>query len=180
MSYNKMFRKVSFEDLKNIVHNKDERIGYVYLIEFGGKIKIGCTKNPYSRICQWRHIAEDYNNIKIRNVYISVPHENYMYSEKRIHNAVSNKRIPNTELFDIGINEAIEMASKNLDFRKKERKDENEIAECLKELLFGKKNGSNIDFSKMSADDIDDGIELIEQYKEIRDGIIAFFSRFYA
>lgn len=170
------FNKVSFDDLKHIVFEKDERDGYVYLIQIGEKVKIGSTKNLYSRIRSLKHIFEDYNGIKTKDIYISVPHANYTNSEKNIHNALSNKRVYNTELFDVCIKEAVEAANQNIDLDERTDKNKDGVLEYLINDLLKSKNSEDVDLSRMTMDEINYGIELLEQYKEVREKVVLFFT----
>lgn len=78
-----------------------DECGIVYAIEFGDNIKIGSTKNLNKRYKQLCSNANYYNDIKIGNCYYTIHHEKYRDTEQLLHKLFSNKRKPNTELFNM-------------------------------------------------------------------------------
>lgn len=131
----KVFVKVSIDELKEIERNRDGETGFVYLLQYGNRIKIGCTKRPYSRIMNWINIANNYSDVGIGEIYISIPHYNYLRSEKAIHKFFDGKRIPKTELFKISMEEAVEYGSRNIEYGIKDKAADKERVELIKELL---------------------------------------------
>lgn len=97
------------EKLKTIKANKF--MGFVYLIEWGKYVKIGCTDNPYRRFCMFRHNARYFSD-KLKRVVISEQHTNYRANEKEMHEFFNEKRKTDTELFDVSLDDAKNALSK--------------------------------------------------------------------
>ena len=89
-------------DLKQIKKTNDW-LGVFYLLEYNDSIKVGCTKNPYQRYKQLVRNSKNYNNANIGRFFMSPWHTNYWENEKLLHNHFKKYRKPNTELFDITI-----------------------------------------------------------------------------
>lgn len=103
-----IFNKQQYGDIKAIEDSvKDTYLGFVYACEYGSYIKIGSTKNPYTRVCTFVREAESYGNSQIGNIVISKPHTNYKENETSLHLAYSKFRKDGTELFNITFEDAI-------------------------------------------------------------------------
>ena len=167
-------------------------MGYVYIMQYGKYIKVGCTKNPCKRIDDIKHIAEDYNDNKIGKIYLSIPHIGYRYSESCIHKSLSKYRINKTELFNIDIKNAVELSNDKLVLDKKVDDKPNKFIDAVIKIIKNDNcNYDNLDFKKyfdfekMSYEDLDYAIKLFEeflpvqqQYLLLKDQIIDFMMRF--
>lgn len=156
-------------EISTIPQHEQKFLGYVYAIEFGNYIKIGCTKCPYRRILQLRRIA-NYNMCKIKQIALSEPHVNYKQNEHLLHLQFDTKRIKGTELFNITLIQAINAMKelhidKNITFVEQKSED-------MRKLLEGwsqhEKNKSDtipqapLDFYKnIELDDIDAKMEIV-------------------
>lgn len=134
----KVFAKVSLDELKEIERNRDGETGFVYLLQYGNGIKIGCTKRPYSRIMNWINMANNYSDVGAGDIYISIPHYKYSKSEKAIHKFFKEKRIPKTELFKISMEEAVEYGSQNIEYGIKDKIAEMQKTRWIEDFIFGK------------------------------------------
>ena len=105
------------EELKKIEKTTPDLFGYVYFLEYGNFIKIGCTKNPYKRISTLKAQGEKYGDKKIGRVAITPMCTNYTKIEKIIHELFKDKRKDQTELFDMDFYEAVTgTMGSNLDY----------------------------------------------------------------
>ena len=114
--------KLIFSDTFNINKQKDiqklkkqERstrsnsfIGYVYILEYGDAIKIGCTRNPYQRLHELSVMAQGYADKTAKTATLSQPHTNYREIEKFLHEYFSDKRRKGTELFDLSFDSCLD------------------------------------------------------------------------
>ena len=103
----KIFEKEELTKLKEVCKQTPEYFGYFYLLEFGNRIKIGCSKNPYQRYMTLKKEAEDYGNTKLGRIAISRPHTNYSQNETLLHKVFFEKRVNGTELFDLDLDDVI-------------------------------------------------------------------------
>lgn len=101
-TYNKDILLYSESNLKKM-GKVNSWLGVFYLLEYDNYIKIGCTKNPYQRYKQLVRNAKNYNNTNIGRFFISPWHTNYCDNEKILHKHFEKYRKPDTELFDITI-----------------------------------------------------------------------------
>ena len=90
---------------KEFAHIKS--CGWVYALEFGDMIKIGCTHSPYKRLINLSHIGGDYSNLQIGRFVLSKPCVNYKSLEKELHKLFSEYRKNGTELFGISLERVI-------------------------------------------------------------------------
>ena len=84
-----------------------DHFGVVYAVEYGDKVKVGCSSNVVLRMQQLRRQAESYGNVKMGRFFCTMPGTNYKSMEKQAHQMMADKRITGTELFDVDIDEAI-------------------------------------------------------------------------
>ena len=97
------------DDINNLKPRVNSRMGYIYAIEWGDKIKIGKTKNPKRRLKELTTIA-DYGEIKIGDVAVSIQHTNYSETENLIHKHFNKFRIGKTEVFNITMDDVLNFA----------------------------------------------------------------------
>jgi phage antirepressor YoqD-like protein len=90
---------------------KDSPLGFVYAVEYGCMIKIGCTKNPRNRLMHLRSVAEKYGGISLGRVCLIGPIYKFYKAECIIHKAFSESRKAGTELFDIPFDFFVEQSS---------------------------------------------------------------------
>ena len=84
-------------------------LGVYYAIEWGDCLKIGHTKVPYTRVMSLKRTAEKYGNVCIGRVCVSKAHTNHSENEAKLHKYFAEKRIPETELFAISLDEFISL-----------------------------------------------------------------------
>ena len=96
--------------------------GFVYLIEWGEFVKIGCTKNPVQRFKALARYVE-YGDVKTGKLALSVPIEDYFFYENHLHNYFSSYRQQGTELFDISLEDAVEYLEYSISEIKREKKE---------------------------------------------------------
>lgn len=160
--------------------------GFVYILECADSVKIGCSKNPVKRIQYWTHILKSYGGNKIGRFSVSIAHTNYYENEKILHKIFDSVQIRDTELFGLDFDEAMDIINnsiiKILNFENNGFKLENEKNQKSKnffdDLIKSYTKGIKIDFYKMTENDIDHAIELIELYKESRENLVEFLYKF--
>lgn len=169
-----------FYDLNSVLEKElkiKEHNGVVYIIDCGDCVKIGCTKNPYSRLRCLMNVLGRYGNRKIGKIAISKSCTNYYENEKRLHQIFSNNRIEGTELFKVNFNKVLEIADEILLLENNadviNNKSETILQLC--QILFNK-NETKIDLSSMDLNDIDMAIFYLERYIEAREDMEEFFS----
>lgn len=90
----------TFDKLNKI--KKIRNTGFVYCVDYhNGKIKIGSTKSPYDRYKSLSSNASRYGNYPLGDMWVSKRCTNYKDIEKQLHKIFADKRIPNTELFEL-------------------------------------------------------------------------------
>lgn len=95
-----LFSKKDFCKIRDLeINHKIPYAGFVYLLPWGNKIKIGCTGKVSNRIKTLISQAEGYGGKKVNWCIISAPHTNYRENEHILHKHFSNYRINGTELF---------------------------------------------------------------------------------
>lgn len=119
-----------------------EYFGLVYVIEYGGKVKIGQSRKFLKRLMAFRK-EEKYGGATIGTYRTTPLCTNYKEIEKYLHKYFANKRVGRIELFDISLKEFLEQVPE-LEFLDESSKLEalvKEKTEFLKKLLFrGKAN----------------------------------------
>lgn len=175
-----IFNNPDFGQVRTISMNENnEYLGYVYILECGGVLKIGSTKNPFKRLQQLVHIMQNYADKKIGRFALTKPHTNYYENELILHKRFNEFRIKRTELFNAEFNDVVSFAIDNLsmfDDSEKLKKIDDEKIKKLKEILFEKNTA--IDFEKMSLSDMDHCLSLMENYKSTREALILFLNNF--
>lgn len=101
------YNETEYELLKELDFANFSRKGYVYVLEYGNKIKIGTTKEPFKRLKSLKSMAENYLDTFTGRLLISKAHYNRFENEKVLHNMFSDSKIGNGELFSASFNEAI-------------------------------------------------------------------------
>lgn len=97
-----IFQREEWTDLKLIDQkNKEKYTGFFYILEWDHRVKIGCTKAPYSRLMSLKRTAEKYGDSQLGRFALSVPHTNYRENEKILHRHFSDKQEKGSELFSI-------------------------------------------------------------------------------
>lgn len=114
--------------------------GFVYIVDVGDSIKIGCTSSPCKRFKQLSTMFNNYAGKSIRRIAVTVPHLNYRSNEKLMHMVFDCMKIANGELFNVPFEDAV-FQLKKLNFnvsdieRDAMRKNSNENAELIKNAL---------------------------------------------
>jgi hypothetical protein len=101
------------EDLKALSsYRPGTRKGYIYVVEFrkdgGGLCKIGQTGCPFTRIHGMYY--SDFIPTDILRFAISPAHKDPLNTEQYLHKSFESVRIPNTELFRMSFEQAVEFA----------------------------------------------------------------------
>lgn len=79
----------------------DIRNGYVYIMEYNYKIKIGKTYQPFRRTVELLRQCAYYSDGMTGRIAISCAHENYNSNEKELHNYFCENKVLNGELFKL-------------------------------------------------------------------------------
>ena len=104
---NKIYKDINeFKNTWNFT-KKGYYLGYVYLIEYGDYIKIGCTRNPLNRFKTLSNTARVHDQM-IGRIYITQVHTNYRNNESIMHKHFQKQRKENTELFFITLEEGVQ------------------------------------------------------------------------
>lgn len=98
------------EDLKALSsYRPGTRKGYIYVVEFrkdgGGLCKIGQTGCPFTRIHGMYY--SDFIPTDILRFAVSPAHKDPLSTEQYLHKSFDDVRIPNTELFKVGFEQAV-------------------------------------------------------------------------
>lgn len=110
-----------------------ENQGYIYLIQWEGFVKIGCTKNPFQRFNALKRYTK-YGNTAIKELVLSPPVENHFFYENYLHNYFSEYRCQGTELFDIYFEDAVDYLEYALSLNLTEKIDSYNERKCKKEM----------------------------------------------
>lgn len=103
-----LYDSTECELLKELDFTDYSKKGYVYILEYGDKLKIGTTKEPSKRLKSLKFTGKNYSDVLTGAILISKEHYNRFENEKILHKAFSDSRYGNGELFSISLNEAIE------------------------------------------------------------------------
>lgn len=126
----------SVRTLENARKKDEDYFGYVYALEWGDEVKIGCTRHIATRIKQLRKTAE-YGKVEVGRMAISPLHSNYTENEKVLHNIFQNVRVKGTELFKLSLLDVVSVM-KALPFLNDSSNKIDEAAyEQLKRVLLG-------------------------------------------
>lgn len=85
----------------------DDLMGYVYIIEWDNKVKIGSSSQIEQRVKTLKRNGEIYGNCHLGRIGISPAHTNYYENEKMLHAYFADCRIETTELFQIPFDDII-------------------------------------------------------------------------
>lgn len=108
------FKVLSMDEIAGLSEPTSQKnIGFVYAMEYGGKIKIGCSKRPHFRIPNLLRWANKYGGIETGRVCLSCPHTNYREMESFFHRRFSDLRVCGTELFDMGLDDFMRESEKH-------------------------------------------------------------------
>ena len=79
--------------------NKSPNFGFIYGIEFGYFVKIGCSQNPANRLMALRRQVCKSQGLSPGRMVISPPCSNYKELEQVAHIEFRDGRLPGSELF---------------------------------------------------------------------------------
>lgn len=187
----RIFEKKNFSQIKDFQKEKPNAVmGVVYAIEYsGGYCKIGMSSFPADRTSVLKHYISDYMQKQVRKIMISEWHTNYRKNEKLLHEAFSDCRIPNTELFSVCVeeialhilNEGILLEDRSEEILEEIKRESDLLIEFVKSVMRGdyvkkEKSEERFNFSEMydnmleSADALTDEIlftakAFIDDYK---------------
>lgn len=103
-----IFSNSEFSKLRKIEkENTSNYTGFFYILEYGDLVKIGCTRKPYQRVMALKRNAENYGDLKLGKIALSIPHTNFADNEKKLHKKFSTYRKSGSELFDLGFQEIV-------------------------------------------------------------------------
>ncbi len=112
----------------------DETCGAVYIAGYkNGTVKIGSTKDPWSRYEALKYDASNYSGSEIERFAISNPVEEYTGLEKLLHSSFKSKHIKR-ELFSIKFEDAIKKANEKF-YYFENRTDTDEFIDIFKQLM---------------------------------------------
>lgn len=119
--------------------------GFVYIVEFGDKTKIGCTNNPSRRIGQLKATAA-YGGLGLGRIALTPEHTNYREIESLLHHYFAKYRVEGTELFNLGFDEILaslpELPLKDESLRLNEKA--NDFLDVLKDIVLGANDSDNV------------------------------------
>lgn len=81
--------------------------GWVYALEYGDMVKIGCSSKPSKRYAHLVHNGEDYAGLKMEKLAISNACVNFRQLEATLHNKFARFRKEGTELFNVPFDDII-------------------------------------------------------------------------
>lgn len=81
----------------------NEWMGFVYALEYGSGIKIGCTTQPLRRIKQLERTARNYSDLTVGRVAFSQPHTNYQENETALHRHFNSYRRGKSERYNLNL-----------------------------------------------------------------------------
>ena len=81
--------------------------GWVYALEYGEMVKIGCSSNPSQRYKQLIHNGVDYAGLNMKRFVLSRACVNFRQLEAELHNTFAPFRKNGTELFRVSFNEIV-------------------------------------------------------------------------
>lgn len=167
----------NFTELKESgIFEIEEYFGYVYFVEYGKYLKIGCTKNPLERLRTLSSNAKLYHDVVLGRIYITPMHTNYPENERILHRHFALRRKDNSELFSISIEEAIgsiaEIPLSFLDESAEKEERHKKIIEGIIKYISQSKCKENMlvktsDFGCILAIILDLLSEIVELYEEI-------------
>lgn len=109
----KVYRIEEINDIRDL-KAIDKNSGYVYVLKYISEesdreiIKIGVSRNPYSRISHFVKSLDNYSFARIEKFALTDLHYDYYNSESTLHRYYRIERKQNTELFYIGFDEVCE------------------------------------------------------------------------
>ena len=170
-----IFKRENFDELDKLQNECPScYAGVVYCMEYknGEFSKIGCSKVPKDRAKTLKHYLTDYMQEEVTRIAISPWHTNYKKNERIIHEMLSEKRIPNTELFNTSIDDfGIILTSgeiKFLDESERLEKEAQYFCDEMKKFLLGSSNDNALrekidrDFSE---DPLQAGCDLVSKFQ---------------
>lgn len=81
--------------------------GWLYALEYGDLVKIGCTSSLSKRMRFLIHQGMDYADLPIGRLVISIPCVNYKDLESLLHRKFDSNRKQGTELFSISFDDVV-------------------------------------------------------------------------
>lgn len=140
----KIFENEKFFELKDL-EQASPYTGFVYIVEFGDKTKIGCTTNPSRRIGQLKAVAA-YGGFGLGRIALTPGHTNYRETELLLHHYFAKDRIEGTELFNLGFDEILaslpELPLKDESLRLHD--EASAFLEFLKDTVLGTNDSDNV------------------------------------
>lgn len=140
----KIFENEKFFELKDL-EQTSPYTGFVYIVEFGDKTKIGCTTNPSRRIGQLKATAA-YGGFGLGRIALTPEHTNYRETELLLHHYFAKDRVEGTELFNLGFDEILaslpELQLKDESLRLYD--ETNAFLEFLKDTVLGTNDSDNV------------------------------------
>lgn len=142
-----ILKVLTYEELLNIKEKEKTfppYMGTFYVIEYNDGVKIGSSKQPYTRYRTLQRNAEKYGNSSVKRIAISTLHTNYLENEHNIQKYFEAHRIIGTELFDIPFYECVEKINQLnislLDESQKKQERAHIFFEGIKNFALGRTN----------------------------------------
>ena len=88
------------------IFDKHSEFGYVYVIEYGNYIKVGCTQNPHRRVQELFEHAQ-YRRMYVGKIAITAQTKDFRELESKIHKHFKEQRVRNLELFTVKFDKAV-------------------------------------------------------------------------
>lgn len=141
-----LYEKTEYTLLKELDFNGCSKKGYVYILEYGDKLKIGTTKEPWQRLKSLKFMGNNYSNVCTGAILVSKAHYNRFENEKILHGIFSDSRYGDGELFSENFDKAIEKILKiDLEFVLDNKRPKRSTKDIIR-LLRGDRN--NLPHSK--------------------------------
>lgn len=105
-----VFNKPEYRDIFRWVCNSGKISygqGFVYAIEFGQFVKIGCSTSPYNRFMTLRGEFRRKMNLSPGRMAITPPCFNYKTLECEAHTHFASERISGSELFEVAFDKVV-------------------------------------------------------------------------
>lgn len=105
-----VFNKPEYRDIFRWVCNSGKISygqGFVYAIEFGQFVKIGCSTSPYNRFITLRGELRRKMNLSPGRMAITPPCSNYKTLECEAHTHFAPERISGSELFEVDFDKVV-------------------------------------------------------------------------
>lgn len=141
------FRIYEVNEINGIKKLEEENLnvylGFFYILEWDGIVKIGSTKHPFQRFNALKHTAEKYGDSKVGRIAFSKPHTNYLKNENYLHTFFKSHRKIGSELFEISFDEVLGSIPVDIEYLDESKKMEAKAESFFQQMAEFILNGSN-------------------------------------